>query len=53
MALEPIKFNGGGDLRCYTLYEEIMKVIHTRADKMPIPSILGVLDLVKYEIITE
>lgn len=44
-----VLFNGG-DPRLAALLEAILAVTYERGNDIPVPSILGVLDLVKLEI---
>ena len=42
-----------GDPRCEQLLNAILEIVYDRGCMMPIPSILGVIDLVKIEIIKD
>ena len=42
-----------GDMRCETLFQALKDVIYERGDSLPVPSIVGVIELVKLEIIQE
>ena len=42
-----------GDKRCENILEHIMDLLHKEADGMPIPAILGILELTKVEILKE
>lgn len=42
-----------GDLRCESLLEALKAVVYERGVDMPIPSIIGILELLKFEIIKE
>ena len=44
---------GGADLRCDELRKSIKELIYERGDGMPIPSIIGVLEILKLEIYEE
>lgn len=41
---------GGGDLRAATLLESLQEVMHERGKGMPIPTIIGVLELLKFDL---
>lgn len=47
------KFAGGGDLRAATLLEELEKVVYSRGNGIPIPTIIGVLELLKFNLIVD
>lgn len=42
-----------GDPRCEIIVEHVIDLLYERARGMPIPSIIGVLELVKLQIIKE
>lgn len=44
---------GGADLRCEELRKAIKEAIYERGMGMPIPSIIGVIEIVKNEIYQE
>lgn len=41
----------GGDQRLQSLYNDLISFVHKRADGLPIPPIIGVLRLLKLEIV--
>jgi len=44
------KLAGGGDLRAATLLESLEDVIYERGKGMPIPTIIGVLEILKIDL---
>ena len=42
-----------GDERCETLCQEVLKVVYERGEGLPLPSVIGVLEIVKKEIMDE
>lgn len=41
-----------GDMRCDTLFKAVREVLYERGNGLPVPSVLGVLDLLKHDVIT-
>ena len=42
-----------GDKRCSALFEALHDVLHERCEGMPMPAIVGVLELLKIEVIND
>lgn len=44
---------GGADLRCEELRKIIKNIVYERGNGIPVPSIIGVLEIIKLEIYEE
>lgn len=44
---------GGADLRCEELRKAVKELIYERGSGIPVPSIIGVLEIIKLEIYEE
>mgnify|MGYP001809780850 CR=1 FL=1 len=42
-----------GDKRCATLFEALHDVLHERGEGIPVPAIVGVLELLKVQVISD